>query len=237
MQKQSLQDRMKSYESVFDHKLPNRTNVVIRIDGKAFHTYTKQMNFLKPFDSTFVDAMDVTCGYLCENIQGVKAGYVQSDEISLILTSYDNNDTQAWVGNRINKIVSLAASMATAKFNEFINDRFPHHTPLALFDARAFILPSQSEVNNYLIWRQRDCIRNHIQSIGQAFYTHQELMHKNMKEVEQLPKVQEYLNDEHQICDRNGRFLIYKDVRWVLTTPPNFQEEPFCVEEHLKIKE
>lgn len=236
MQKQTLQDRMKQYEAAFDHKLPNRTNVIIRIDGKAFHTYTKQMEFLKPFSQHFVDAMDVTCGELCENIQGVKAGYVQSDEISLILTSYDNNDTQAWVGNRINKIVSLAASMAAAYFNSFMDYKFPHHTPLAFFDARAFIVPSSTEVNNYLIWRQRDCIRNHIQSIGQAYYTHQELMHKNMKEVEQLPKVQEYLNGEPQICDRNGRFLLYKENGWEITIPPNFQEEPFCVEEHLKIK-
>lgn len=135
MQKQSLQDRMKQYEAAFNHYLPNRTNVVIRIDGKAFHTYTKKANFIKPFDEHFVQAMNETCRYLCENIQGVKAGYVQSDEISLLLTSYDNNDTQAWVGNRINKIVSLSASIATAIFNDCIQGCFGRQSqmPLAFF--------------------------------------------------------------------------------------------------------
>lgn len=115
MRKDSLGDRMKRYEKVTKSKLIPRSYAVIRIDGKAFHTYTK--GFDKPWDRMVTDAMEETMRYLCSNIQGVKYGYYQSDEISLVLTDFDNHETSAWFDNDIQKIVSVSASLATAKFN------------------------------------------------------------------------------------------------------------------------
>lgn len=130
--KDSLGDRMKeNYEGRFKFKLMRRTPVIIRIDGRAFHTWTRGFN--KPFDKVLSNAMDKTMYQLCENIQGCVFGYTQSDEITLILNDYKTFETSAWFDYEVQKICSIAASMTTAYFNrnffnevdsfyEFIND-------------------------------------------------------------------------------------------------------------------
>ena len=113
-----LGTRMKEYyENVYRFGLTRRTPVAIRIDGKAFHTFTR--GFQKPFDNVLVKSMQETMKYLCENIQGCKLGYTQSDEITLILTDYDTLTTDAWFGYELQKMCSIAASMATMAFNKF----------------------------------------------------------------------------------------------------------------------
>jgi len=110
--KDSLGDRMKSfYEDRFRLQLPRRTNILIRIDGKAFHTYTKGLN--RPYDTDLMDDMNETTKFLCENIQGAKMGYVQSDEISILITDYDDIDTQGWFDYNLQKMCSISASLAT----------------------------------------------------------------------------------------------------------------------------
>lgn len=116
-----LDIRMKNYEKVTDQKLIRRMPVLIRIDGRAFHTFTKGFN--KPFDDILINAMKETTKYLCENVQNCVLGYTQSDEISLLLVDYKELDTQPWFDNRIQKIVSNTAALATDKFKEaFINN-------------------------------------------------------------------------------------------------------------------
>ena len=119
MNKDSLGDRMKTYENVTRTYLTRRTPVVIRIDGKAFHSFTK--GFKKPFDDVLVETMQQTMKYLCENIEGCVLGYTQSDEITLILCDYKKLTSQAWFNNNIQKICSISASMATLAFNRFFN--------------------------------------------------------------------------------------------------------------------
>lgn len=148
----SLGDRMKGYEHTYRQTLPKRLPVVIRLDGKAFHTYTKGMQ--RPFDERLSNVMWETTKYLCESIQGCKIGYTQSDEISLLLTNYEKVTTDSWFDNSLQKMASVAASMATAKFNEEIKKVFPEKG-LALFDARVFVVP-HDEVNNCFYWRQQD---------------------------------------------------------------------------------
>jgi tRNA(His) guanylyltransferase len=115
--KDQLGDRMKDfYEDRTRYKLARRTNTIIRIDGKAFHTYTKGLQ--RPFDQGLMEDMDKTTEYLCQNIQGAKFGYVQSDEISILITDYDDIDTHAWFDGNLQKMASIAASLATAKFNQ-----------------------------------------------------------------------------------------------------------------------
>ena len=185
--KDELGDRMKSYyEDRTRTYLPRRCYTVIRVDGKAFHTYTKGLQ--KPFDNDLISDMNETAKYLCQNIQGAKMGYVQSDEISIILTDFDSLTTAAWFDGNIQKMSSVAASMATAKFNQlraerlltsswksyvfgrgqedeplFLNWDFSvtiQNIELAHFDARTFAIPSREETINYLIWRQQDAKRN-----------------------------------------------------------------------------
>lgn len=91
----SLGDRMKGfYEARSKTSLVRRMPVIIRLDGKAFHTFTK--GFQKPFDSMLMKAMQETMKYLCENIQGCVLGYTQSDEITLVLVDYKKLTSEAW---------------------------------------------------------------------------------------------------------------------------------------------
>lgn len=113
--------RMKEfYEEVPKIKLMRRTPVIIRIDGKAFHTFTR--GFKRPFDDVLVKTMQETTKYLCENIQGCVLGYTQSDEISLLLIDYQKLETSAWFDYEVQKMCSIASSMATMAFNKFFLD-------------------------------------------------------------------------------------------------------------------
>jgi tRNA(His) guanylyltransferase len=160
-------DRFKAYEACFDYALPRRLPLVIRVDGRAFHG----LKLAKPFDDHFHGAMCRTAAALCKGIQGAVLAYFQSDEISIVARDDMQPNTEAWVGKRLSKVVSLSAGLATAAFN--------HCAPLEWgqrqFDSRAFVLPDLSEVTNYLIWRQQDATRNSVSMCAQAEFSHKSL--------------------------------------------------------------
>ena len=115
-----LGTRMKTfYENIPKTRLMRRVPVAIRLDGKAFHTFTR--GFQKPFDFVLMDTMQQTMKYLCENIQGCVFGYTQSDEITLILVDYQKFTSSAWFDYEVQKICSISASMATMAFNKFFS--------------------------------------------------------------------------------------------------------------------
>lgn len=193
--KQSLGDRIKSsYEDRSKTFLNRRTITIIRLDGKGFSKFTKGLN--KPFDDGFSQDMDATALYLCENIQGAKFAYTQSDEISVVLCDFDNIETDAWFDYNVQKMTSIAASLATAKFNQLRMARNVVDTDdgynsvgimafnLAFFDARVFQVPNVDEMFNAILWRQQDCTRNSISMAASAAYSHKELEKKssNMKQ-------------------------------------------------------
>jgi len=197
MKNDALGDRMKEfYEDRTRIKLPRRTFTIIRIDGKAFHTYTRGLQ--RPFDQGLIEDMNATTAYLCKNIQGAKFGYVQSDEISLVLTDFDDLGTHAWFDNNLQKMASVAASMATAEFNRLRMMRLmrnsqiflePEHIKamrMAEFDARVFQIPFIDEVENYFIWRQQDAVRNSISSVAQSLYSTRELHGKKTDDMQEL---------------------------------------------------
>jgi len=189
------------YEDRTRFKLTRRTNTIIRVDGKAFHTYTRGL--IRPFDIGLMEDMNKTTEYLCKNIQGAKFGFVQSDEISILLTDYEDITTDAWFDGNLQKIASVVASMATAKFNQLRMQRatslfFSHidkkcltvdeiqNFKLAMFDARVFQIPHQDEVINYFIARQQDATRNSISSVAQSLYSHKELDGKKTDEMQEM---------------------------------------------------
>lgn len=198
----NLGDRMKEfYENRAKIKLSRRTPVIIRVDGKAFHTFTK--GFQKPFDMHLVRAMQYTMKYLCENIQGCVLGYTQSDEITLVLIDYKNLNSEAWFDYNVQKICSISASMTTFAFNrsfsrivssrerwlEMINkELLPIYNNAifggALFDSRCFNIPKE-EVTNCILWRQQDATRNSIQSVGQANFSHKELQGLSTNKIQE----------------------------------------------------
>lgn len=182
MKKDSIGNRMKdNYENSYRIKLTRRTPVIIRLDGKAFHTLTRSCE--KPFDEHFNRCMFSTMEFLCQEMQGVKCAYIQSDEISLLLTDFDKLDTQAWFDYNLQKIVSISSSMATYAFNVFWREKKKYQ--YGIFDSRAFNIP-KSEAKNYFIWRQKDWERNSIQMLAQAHYSHKELHKKNNSDMHEM---------------------------------------------------
>jgi len=233
--KDNLGDRMKDYyENRTRTSLPRRNYTIIRVDGKAFHTYTKGLD--RPFDDLLIGMMDNTAAYLCKNIMGAKFAFVQSDEISILLTDFDELGTQSWFDGNIQKIVSVSASMATRAFNE---ERLKLDTPSfpmkwAEFDSRVFQISEKDEVANYFIWRQQDTVRNSISSVAQTLYSHKELHGKNVSEQQEMI-FQKGINwNNYEPKKKRGRIIV-KEIyekepgimrsRWISTEVPTFTQE------------
>lgn len=207
--KTTLGNRMKLfYENPFRYYLPRRTPMVIRLDIRAGHSFTR--GFKRPFDDIFIKSIQETAKYLCENIENVKLSYQQSDEISLLLTDYDNLNTEAWFARNIQKMSSVSASMATLAFNrafeelvlkyfswnDYNNYEEALHKALnkgAMFDARCFSIPKE-EVCNYFQWRQMDCTRNSINMVAQTNFSHKELQGKSCNDMQNMLLTQKNIN-------------------------------------------
>lgn len=228
----SLGTRMKEYyEAIPKTRLMRRTPVAIRIDGKAFHTFTR--GFRKPFDMVLMESMQETMKYLCENVQGCVFGYTQSDEITLILIDYQKKDTSAWFDYEVQKMCSISASMATMVFNrifrskakegidyineawniededkKYVNALYKALEKGAMFDARCFNIPKE-EVTNLVYWRQQDATRNSIQMVGRAYFSHKELNNKNCDDIQEMLWSTYNINwDEFPITQKRGTACI-----------------------------
>jgi tRNA(His) guanylyltransferase len=175
-------DRMKAYEKAARATLPRRMPVIVRVDGKAFHTYTR--GCARPFDEALMGAMDAVGVALCEEMQGAALAFVQSDEISVLLHNYRRLDTDAWFDNQVQKIASVSASIAAATMTCMSPSIFGATRP-AHFDARVFVLP-EAEVCNYFLWRQQDATRNSIQTLAQSLYSQRELHGKNSSVLQEM---------------------------------------------------
>lgn len=210
MKRDSLGDRMKGYESVPSFKLTRRTPVIVRIDGKAFHSYTKKIKAKKPFDEDLMYLMTETALFLASNISGCKFVYTQSDEISLLITDYETVNTEAWFDNKLQKIVSVAASMATAKFNS-ISDLYFKGSPLAMFDARAFNIPRE-DVANYFIWRQNDASRNSVQMLARSLFSHKQCEGKSGSQLQDMMMETHKVNWNDLSTDKKRGTAIYKHL-------------------------
>ena len=246
-----LGTRMKTfYEEIPKTKLLRRTPVAIRIDGKAFHTFTR--GFKKPFDDILIKSMEETMLYLCKNIQGCVLGYHQSDEITLILTDYKRFNSDAWFDYEVQKLCSIAASMATLAFNRAFKDEVeyilgwaeaeslamyhaqveltkPHIKALekgAMFDARCFNIPRE-EVTNLIYWRQLDAMRNSVQMVGQANFSHKQLDKKNQETIKKMLKEEKGIDWERDFatCYKRGTCCVrdYNGQWYVDTEIPIFK--------------
>lgn len=227
--KASLSDRMKSYELVSDTRLTRRMPVIIRIDGKAFHTFTRGCD--KPFDTILMKCMAETAKALVLEIQGCQLAYTQSDEISLLLTDYETIDTQGWFDYRLEKMCSISASIATLAFNKAISNIVSDYKARvlvqpnesdnrilkfwtgkqfkAMFDSRAYNVPRE-DICNYFIWRQKDCTRNSIQMVGQANFSHKQLQGKSCDQIQEMLWQEKNINfNNFPIYQKRGT-CIYK---------------------------
>ena len=200
--KDSLGDRMKNnYENRAKDFLVRRTPVIMRLDGKAFHTLTKGCE--KPFDEELRTAMVRTTIRLCEEIQGAKCAYTQSDEITILITDFDKLNTEAWFNYNIQKMASVSAALAAVTFTKEFGRE-------ALFDSRVFNIPKEEVVNNF-IWRQKDWERNSLQMFCRAHFSHKELNKKNRADMHEMLHKKD-LNWAHLLGRwKNGNFIYRKE--------------------------
>lgn len=214
MDRSDLAERMKGYEKRNRYYLQRRMPVILRLDMRAGHSFTR--GFERPFDEIFIKSMQETAKYLCENIQNCKLSYQQSDEITLLLVDYDKLNTDCFFDYRVDKLCSITASMATMAFNKYFydnvfvynataavdlsNKKYPFKEVYskavnkgAMFDARCFNIPKEEVTNNFY-WRQLDASRNSIQMVGQANFSHKELQNKSCNDIQDMLMTQKGIN-------------------------------------------
>lgn len=233
----TLGERMKEYEKVSRIKLMRRTPVIVHLDGRAFHTWTRGLD--RPFDRNLMNIIQKTMLALCEQIQGCVLGYTQSDEITLVLVDYQRMESMAWFDNQVQKLCSVAASIATSAFEKALHEEietldrdaqwYNQNSMLdketdcwkkaellidkqfkANFDARAFNIPIHEVVNN-LIWRQQDATRNSILSVAQSLYSHKELQGIGIKELQNKILTEKNINWNNYRTDEKRGIAAIKD--------------------------
>lgn len=206
MNKDTLGDRMKAYEKVQSHVLSPRTPIIIRVDGKAFHTFTRG---LEAFDPSLMAMMDKAATEICKQVSGAQIAYVQSDEISILLHYYKRFNSQPYFNNELQKICSVTASIAAATATMESASVFGKVKP-AVFDSRVFTLP-EDEVCNYFLWRQQDWTRNSVQMLARSMFSHKECNNKNNSELQEMCFVKGKNWNDLPTSHKRGRCVVHTE--------------------------
>lgn len=229
MRFKSLEDRMNYYRGLTDYKLMPKSYVLVLVDGRSF-SHSIKNNFKKPFDDDFIRMMNETAKYLCENVSGCKFAYVQSDEISLVITDFENENTESFFGFRLTKMLPIIASLATAKFNQLMADYrigqitgnsasagdtvqmcrdVINNIDLYQFDCKCWNVPTYNDVFTWFLYRQIDCIRNSKQQTAQTWLSHKQLMNLDSDGQFKLLEIDRNISWEKDFNDgeKYGRFI------------------------------
>ena len=223
--KLSVGDRMKVYEAVSAWTLPRRIPVILRLDGRAFHTITRK-RFGKSWSMEFTEQMIETAKTVMADIQGCDICYCQSDEISFLLTDYKKITTEAWFGYDARKMISISASLASAQFSRV-------HGRNVCFDSRVFSIP-QDDVTNYFVWRQVDATRNAIQMAGRELYSHKEMNNKNCSQIQEMLFQKGVNFDKLPVVRKRGFCIVDKEVDLNI---PVFSKNREYIEKHVDVRE
>jgi tRNA(His) 5'-end guanylyltransferase len=219
--KDALGDRIKSnFEDRTRYYLPRRTYSILRIDGCHFHTYTKGLK--RPFDIDLINDMNNAIVAMLPQLQGVAFAYTQSDEISILLTDFEKENTSAWFDGNLQKMCSVAASIITAEFNACrllrqFNSYVKHCDDVnfansAYFDCRVFTIPDRIEVINYFRWRQQDCIRNSLSMVAQSNFSHEELHGKSQSNMHDMLHAKDVnWATDYTDGEKNGRIIVKEE--------------------------
>ena len=219
MKSDALGDRIKSYEiAETGLKFINGLPIVVRLDGKSFHSFTKNMK--KPYDQDMMDLMDDTTKYLLEE-SGAIIAYTQSDEISLILFPWlKNNEADLPFGGKKFKIISVLASTATARFLKGALELFPDACARGLprFDCRAFQVPSKEEAIESLRWRAKDSLKNSVSMAARSHFSHKSLQNKTSSEMQEMLFQEKNINfNNYPVRFKEGSFFKRKSIEVYLS--------------------
>jgi tRNA(His) 5'-end guanylyltransferase len=221
----SLEDKCLYYRGTTDYKLNRKQYVIIMLDGRSFSKLIKK-KYERPFSDKFIGFMNETAKYLCENVSNCKMAYVQSDEISLVLSDLDSPETDVFFGYRLCKLQSIIASMATAKFNHLVTmdmldalcsssdmKELIEKQRLVEFDCKAWNVPTENDMYAWFLFRQNDCIKNSKQQAAQTYLPHKQLLGKNTDEqVSMLENANGIKWDEYDDGKKYGRFIYRETV-------------------------
>lgn len=231
MDKTSIGDRMKGYEDVFKYKLPRRMPVIIRLDGRAFHSWTRQQKCERPFDEKLISSMQKVAMELCGDIQGAMMAFVQSDEISILVHNYKKLNSEPWFANEVQKITSISAAKASSVMSLLYNCQ-------TMFDSRVFVLP-EAEVCNYFIWRQQDATRNSIQMVAQHHFSHRQCQGKSCDELQEMLFSQKQINwNDLPSTMKRGSCITKSQLNhlWVVEDIPIFSQNRNFIEKFLAVE-
>jgi len=237
MKFKNLEDKCQYYRGLTDYRIQGNNDILVMLDGKNFSKLIKN-NFQKPFDDDFINMMNKTAQFLCENVQGCKFAYVQSDEISLLITDYETTETDTLFGGRLCKIQSILASLATSEFNrQFILYNIYHSDKrnigagdcvdiiekmkMAQFDCKCWTVPNQNEAFAWFLYRQLDCVKNSKQQTAQTYLPHKQLVGHNADEQIEMCKNEKGIDwNNFEDSKKYGRF-VYKVNKEMTTTLPS----------------
>lgn len=223
--KLAVGDRMKRYERVTEQLLAKRMPVILRIDGRAFHTITRK-RFKKSWSMEFAEQMISTAKVVMKDIQGCSFCYSQSDEISFLLTDYKTIRSEGWFDYDARKMISISASLASAVFSRI-------HGSNVCFDSRCFTVP-HDDVCNYFVWRQVDALRNAIQMAGREYYSHKELQNISCNKIQEL-LFQKGINfNDYPIVRKRGFCVVDGEVDLSI---PIFTQDRKYIEKFVDIRE
>ena len=256
MQFDTLKKKQEYYRSLTDYRLVPNSYVIVMLDGRSFSKKVKN-KFKKPFDERFVNAMNETTKYLCEQVHGCKFGYCQSDEITLVITDFETPVTGSFFEYRLSKILSICASMASAKFNSIMLEtrlseslskyassednitklgQVLQYQPLYEFDCKAWNVPTFNDVYGWVLYRQLDCIRNSKQQTAQTYLSHKELM--NLNTDEQIIKLKQTNGVDWETFDdglKYGRFVYRVETTGISPDGTTYTRNKFQVHEAFPI--
>jgi len=210
----SLGDRMKRYEQQFggNSALMPLIPAICRLDGRCFHNFTRGLD--RPFDGRLISLMDTVTTWLVAE-SGAVAGYVQSDEISLVWTQKSYR-SEMFFGGRIAKIQSVLAAMCSVRFNRLLPQYLPSSqaSQEPVFDCRVWSVPNNTEAVNYLIWRQQDAMRNSISGAAQSMFSHKQLHGKTCKQMQEMMFQDHGVNwsTKYSGREKNGLFVLSRQI-------------------------
>lgn len=216
-----LGDRMKMYEGMGDKPLNPILPVMVRLDGKAFHSFTRSLE--RPYDERLSDLMVATTKFLVDQSNAI-IGYTQSDEISLVLYS-DSVESEIFMGGRDFKLKSLLASYASVYFNSKLAEFLPEKVgTMPVFDCRVWNVPNKVEAVNALVWREQDATRNSVSMAAQSVYSHNQLMNVSCDQMKEMLHQKGINWNDYPVFFKRGTYIQrHKVVR------------PFSVEEMEKL--
>lgn len=203
MDNKSFADKMREMQMSSSTVLPSHSYLILQLDGRAFHTWTRGLK--RPFDDEFIDGMDKVATVLAKEISGIKFGYVQSDEINFLITDWDTPDTQSYYGNRVQKIVSTSAGLASA----VLSGLFPNKG-YAVFDSRLFVAPTKESVVDWFHWRQTDAIKNSVRAVANNRFSHKALTGVSTPEAKVMLTEIGDSWENYSDGEKNGR-LVFKE--------------------------